>query len=89
MLYLIPMKIDQVSSRQQLYWLVLEMFYGLDIMYGDMLPACFVLREFMMQFICDKYSLYFNPKCMCSLFDHLPSMACGLNTPPRLRAMQQ
>ena len=80
-LHLIPMKIDQVTNREHLYWLVLEIFYGLHVSVENMLPASFVLRDFLLQYLCDKYALYYNPSCVCDYFRHMPNEPCSSRFP--------
>ena len=59
---LVPQKLSQrsISNREELYWLVLEMFYGLDVDDLNRLPASFVLRDFLLLYLCEKYGLYYN-----------------------------
>ena len=75
---LFPMKLSQspIYNKEDLYWLVLEIFYGLNVCVENMLPASFVLRDFLLQYLCDKYSLYYNPSCVCDFFRHMPNMRC-------------
>ena len=77
-LQMVPLVIKDISSREDLYWLVLHIFFGLEVKYSDMLPGSFVLREFFLQFISDKFSLYYNPLCICQPFEHLPIIKCNV-----------
>ena len=83
---LVPQKLSQrsISNREEFYWLVLEMFYGLDVDDLNRLPASFVLRDFLLLYLCDKYALYYNPSCVCDDYlRHMPNTPCpGL--PPHI-----
>ena len=52
-------------SKEEYYWTVMNTFYGLQIKEEDRLPAYFVLRDFLEQYLCEHYALYFNQKCKC------------------------
>ena len=80
-LHMIPLKIKYISSREELYWSVLQIFFGLEVKYSDILPGSFVLREFFLQFISDEFSLYYNPLCKCFTFEHLPIIKCNIKRP--------
>lgn len=82
---LFPMKLAQspIYNKEDLYWLVLEIFYGLDVCVGNMLPASFVLKDFLLEYSCDKYSLYYNPTCVCDYyFRHMPNLSCPTTEGP-------
>ena len=84
---LVPQKWSQrcISNREELYWLVLEIFYGLHVGELNRLPASFVLRDFLLLYLCDKYALYYNPSCVCNYYlRHMPNTPCPGLPPPYL-----
>ena len=52
-------------SKEDYYWSVMNTFYGLQVKEQDRLPAYFVLRDFIEEYLCEYYALYFNDKCRC------------------------
>ena len=50
-------------SRQELYYSVLEAFYGLNA--TKKLPAWYVLREFLQTYLCEDYCMYTQEESTC------------------------
>ena len=61
-------------SRELLYYTWLNTFYGLEVPPENKLPAHYVLRDFIEQYLCDRYSLYFNDLCDCLHCSHVRSV---------------
>ena len=61
-------------SRELLYYTWLNTFFGLDVRQENKLPAHFVLRDFIEEYLCDRYSLYFNDLCGCRHCSHVRSV---------------
>ena len=59
------MKDLPTHSKEDYYWSVMNTFYGLQVKEEDRLPAYFVLRDFIEEYLCEYYALYFNEKCKC------------------------
>ena len=53
-----------IYSRQELYYAVLEAFYGLNA--TKRLPALYVLPEFLQAYLCENYSMYRQKERTCS-----------------------
>ena len=58
-------------SREALYYTWMNTFFGLDVRQENKLPAHFVLRDFIEEYLCDRYSLYFNDLCRCRQCAHV------------------
>ena len=52
-----------MSSRQELYYFMLDVFYGLDA--TDRLPAWYVIREFLQAYLCEYYCMYAQQESTC------------------------
>lgn len=53
-------------TKEDYYWYVLEAFYTLEVKDENKLPAYFVLRLFIKDYLCESYSLYYNQFCTCN-----------------------
>ena len=52
--------------KEDYYWYVLEAFYALEVKDVNKLPAYFVLRLFINNYLCENYSLYYDQFCACN-----------------------
>ena len=59
-------KQNPVCTREDYYWYVLGAFYSLEVKDENKLPAYFVLRLFLKDYLCEKYSLYIDKFCGCN-----------------------
>ena len=55
-------------SKEDYYWYVMEAFYGLEDKDINKLPAYYVLKLFVKAYLCEKYSLYYDPFCSCNFY---------------------
>ena len=60
-------KQNPVCTREDYYWYVLGAFYSLEVKDENKLPAYFVLRLFLKDYLCEKYSLYIDKFCGCNI----------------------
>ena len=54
-------------TKEEYYWYVMDAFYALDVKERNKLPAYYVLRLFIKDYLHEKYSLYYDPFCSCNL----------------------
>ena len=59
-------KQNPAYTREDYYWYVLGAFYSLEVKDENKLPAYFVLRLFIKDYMCEKYSLYVDKFCGCN-----------------------
>ena len=54
-------------TKEDYYWYVMESFYSLEVKWEDQIPAYYVLGDFLKDYLCEEYCLYYCASCNCDL----------------------
>ena len=59
--------LNPLYTKEDYYWYVMEAFYSLEVEWQDQIPAYYVLGDFLKDYLCEEYCLYYCANCNCDL----------------------